>query len=582
MPCAGYTPQQVKGAVCGRGRADKEQVARMVEALLALPEPPRPDHAADALAVADLPRQPRAAGGRAGRERAMIALLRGEVAVRRADHVVVLCDAVGYRAAVSAETLRHVPPVGEQVTLHTHLIVRDDALALYGFHSEQERDLFLMLLSVQAVGPKVALAVLSGGPPRELIAALAAGDAARFQAVPGIGKRTAERIIVELREKVAERRGRRAGRAGDPRAPAEPPPSPRALARDGLLELGYAPAEAEELLREADGQTRRGADRRGAAAGEERRVTVHRAARIQTPYLVAEDELDRSLRPQRARRVRRPGGAARAARGRDRGGSARGEALDHLLLAGPPGLGKTSLAQIVAAELDVPFVQTAGPALERKGDIAAFLTALEPRSVFFVDEIHRLPRTLEETFYPAMEDHRLPITVGQGAGARVVTLELPPFTLVGATTRAGLLTTPLRDRFGIQARLEPYSDGELAVIVRRSAGILEIELDERRRGRDRGAQPRHAARGQPAAQARARLRGGAHGGRRHGGRRRGRAGAARGRRARPGPARPRDPAARSARSSPAGRSASRRWRSPSARSRTRSRTCTSPTCCSRA
>ena len=101
-------------------------------------------------------------------------------------------------------------------------------------------------------------------------------------------------------------------------------------------------------------------------------------------------------------------------------------------------------------------MQTAGPALERKGDIAAFLTALEPRSVFFVDEIHRLARTLEETFYPAMEDHRLPITVGQGAGARVVTLELPPFTLIGATTRAGLLTTPLRDRFGIQARLEPY------------------------------------------------------------------------------------------------------------------------------
>ena len=157
---------------------------------------------------------------------------------------------------------------------------------------------------------------------------------------------------------------------------------------------------------------------------------------------------------------------------------ARGEALDHLLLAGPPGLGKTSLAQIVAAELDVPFVQTAGPALERKGDVAAFLTALEPRSVFFVDEIHRLARALEETFYPAMEDHRLPITVGQGAGARVVTLELPPFTLVGATTRTGLLSTPLRDRFGIHARLEHYSVEQLALIVRRAAGILEIELEQ--------------------------------------------------------------------------------------------------------
>jgi len=200
-------------------------------------------------------------------------------------------------------------------------------------------------------------------------------------------------------------------------------------------------------------------------------------ARIQTPYLVPEDELDRSLRPRRLvdfvgqESLREQLSVAIEA------SAARGEALDHLLLAGPPGLGKTSLAQIVAAELDVPFVQTAGPALERKGDIAAFLTALEPRSVFFVDEIHRLARTLEETFYPAMEDLRLPITVGQGAGARVVTLELPPFTLVGATTRAGLLTTPLRDRFGIQARLEPYTVEQLGVIVRRSAGILEIELD---------------------------------------------------------------------------------------------------------
>jgi holliday junction DNA helicase RuvB len=206
--------------------------------------------------------------------------------------------------------------------------------------------------------------------------------------------------------------------------------------------------------------------------------TAVAAERIQTPYLVPEDELDRSLRPKRLgefigqETLREQLSVAIEA------AAARGDALDHVLLAGPPGLGKTSLAQIVAAELEAPFVQTAGPALERKGDIAAFLTALEPRSVFFVDEIHRLPRALEETFYPAMEDHRLPITVGQGAGARVVTLDLPAFTLIGATTRTGLLTTPLRDRFGIQARLEPYAPDELAAIVRRSAGILEIALDE--------------------------------------------------------------------------------------------------------
>jgi Holliday junction DNA helicase RuvA len=185
----------------------------------------------------------------------MIALLRGEVAVRRTDHVVVLSGSVGYRAAVSAQTLAHVPAVGEQTTLHTHLIVRDDALTLYGFASEQERDLFLMLLSVQAVGPKVALAVLSAGPPRELVAALAAGDAARLQAVPGIGKRTAERIIVELREKVGVQTGAGAAARTPILARRGEPADARLLAREGLLELGYAPVEAEELLRDAEGET---------------------------------------------------------------------------------------------------------------------------------------------------------------------------------------------------------------------------------------------------------------------------------------------------------------------------------------
>jgi holliday junction DNA helicase RuvB len=191
----------------------------------------------------------------------------------------------------------------------------------------------------------------------------------------------------------------------------------------------------------------------------------------------ADDELDRSLRPRRlAEFVNQEQVTAQlevfieAAR-------RRGEPLDHVLLAGPPGLGKTSLAQIVAAELEAPFVQTAGPALERKADIASFLTALEPGSVFFVDEIHRLNRAIEETLYPAMEDRRLPIVLGQGAGARTVTLDLPPFTLVGATTRAGLLTTPLRDRFGVSHRLEHYGADDLARIVHRSAGILAIEIE---------------------------------------------------------------------------------------------------------
>ncbi len=191
-----------------------------------------------------------------------------------------------------------------------------------------------------------------------------------------------------------------------------------------------------------------------------------------------DDDFDRSLRPPKledfvnqVQVTEQLGIFIEAARRRE-------EALDHVLLAGPPGLGKTSLAHIIAAELNVPMVQTAGPALERKADIAAFLTSLEPGSVFFIDEIHRLGRAIEETLYPAMEDRRLPVVLGQGAGARTVTLDLPPFTLIGATTRTGLLTTPLRDRFGVCHRLEHYDAADLRQIVMRSAGILRIEVTE--------------------------------------------------------------------------------------------------------
>jgi holliday junction DNA helicase RuvA len=180
----------------------------------------------------------------------MIALIQGEVAVRRPDYVVVLCAGVGYRLAVSSETLRHVPAVGTDTTLHTHMVVREDAMLLHGFHSEQERDLFLMLLSVQAVGPKVALAVLSSGSPRELLSSIAGADAARFQSVPGIGKRTAERIIVELREKVGV-----ADSSLESLGAVRRLDGPRAVAHEGLIALGYSAPEAEELLREADGES---------------------------------------------------------------------------------------------------------------------------------------------------------------------------------------------------------------------------------------------------------------------------------------------------------------------------------------
>ena len=178
----------------------------------------------------------------------MIASVRGKVLVRRPENVVIECAGVGYRLAVSAHTLQGIPEVGKEATLHSHLIMRDDAMQLYGFASEDERDLFLMLIGVQGVGPKMALAVLSGGTTGELLNAIAAGDAARFQAVPGIGKRTAERVIVELREKVGER-GQGEGivvtRADDPRG----------MARQGLTGLGFTLQEADQLLAGAEGET---------------------------------------------------------------------------------------------------------------------------------------------------------------------------------------------------------------------------------------------------------------------------------------------------------------------------------------
>ena len=189
-----------------------------------------------------------------------------------------------------------------------------------------------------------------------------------------------------------------------------------------------------------------------------------------------EEEVEKSLRPRtlddfvgQERTKEQLEIALEAAKGR-------GEALDHVLLVGPPGLGKTTLATIIREELDVGIRTVAGPALERKGDMAAILTGLDPKDVLFVDEIHRVNRAIEEILYPALEDFRLDIVVGQGAGARTLTLDLPPFTLVGATTRTGLLTTPLRDRFGMTFRLGYYEPDELATIVRRSAGILRVDI----------------------------------------------------------------------------------------------------------
>lgn len=198
---------------------------------------------------------------------------------------------------------------------------------------------------------------------------------------------------------------------------------------------------------------------------------------VNTSYIPTEDEYDTSLRPSRLEEYIGQDKVKENLKVYIEAAKMRKDTLDHVLLYGPPGLGKTTLAAIIAAEMGVNFRVTSGPAIEKQGDLAAILTNLQPGDVLFIDEIHRMQRSVEEILYPAMEDHVLDIIIGKGPAARSIRIDLAPFTLIGATTRAGQLSTPLRDRFGVISRLELYSHEELASIVTRSAGILGLPID---------------------------------------------------------------------------------------------------------
>ena len=466
------------------------------------------------------------------------------------------CGGVGYRLAVSAETLRHAPAVGKPATLHTHLIVRDDALQLYGFATEEERDLFLLLIGVQSVGPKVALAVLSGGTPRELLAAVAAGDTARLQAVPGIGKRTAERIVVELREKVG------AAPADDPIVVARGD-DPRLLARDGLVGLGFSPRRPSSCSTARRRRHARGPDRARAEGG--------------APVMIRTPGVDRSRRRTSAprtsstRRCARSGSTSSSARRRSRSSSrSRSRPRRARRRARPRAARRPARASARPPRPDRrggarrPVRPDRRPGARAQGrhrrlphrPRAAHASSSSTRST---GSRARWRRRSTPRWRTASCRSRS----ASGAGAKVVTLDLPPFTLIGATTRAGLLTTPLRDRFGIQHRLEHYAPGDLArIVVRSRAASSASRSTPPARARSptaRRGTPRVANRLLKRVRDFAQVRG--DGRDRRDGRRR-RAGPARGRPRGPRPAGPRAARARSASASPAARSASRRSPSP--------------------
>ena len=433
----------------------------------------------------------------------MIGSLRGTIVHRSARGEVLLeVGGVGYRVTVPPATMAHLGELGATALVHTHLAVREDSLTLFGFATRDERDCFEALIGAHGVGPALALAILSVHGPALLRQALADGDLDALCLVPGVGRKTAARLMIELKSRldlpdddleaaVAANghgaRPRQRQRVASPTGPRCGPPWPPSATRPtrstapcatcppraASKTSSAAPSASSEPVDDRSGVQFRGichptahqgaaGDAQRAAGHRPRARGGHRGGHPPAPpagEFVGQGQLRQHLDILL--------GAARG----------RGEPVDHLLFAGPPGLGKTSLAGIVAAEMGVGFRITSGPALERAGDLASVLTNLVEGDVLFIDEIHRLSRVVEEVLYPAMEDFQLDIMIGKGPSARSIRLDLPRFTLVGATTRTGLITGPLRDRFGFVARLDYYRVDELEAIVRRAAGIMGVPLE---------------------------------------------------------------------------------------------------------
>ena len=443
----------------------------------------------------------------------MIAHLRGTVAGVAPDGAVIEVGGVGMRVQCTPGTLATLKP-GEPAQVATSLVVREDSLTLYGFVSDDERNVFELLQTASGVGPRLALAMLAVHAPDALRRAVSTEDLGALTMVPGIGRKGAQRIVLEMKDRLGP-----PGESGDglpfravQRTPVMAGPGAVRPGEPGLAGQGRRPGHRGARGRGRDRRLRRrrggcghGAAGRPAQAeqavammtedealrrAEEAELAARRArpedgdgheggAGMVSPLADADERvIESALRPKRLTEFT---GQARVREQLSlilQSALRRGRPPDHVLLAGPPGLGKTTIAMIVAAELGAPLRITSGPAIERSGDLAAVLSTLSEGEVVFIDEIHRLARPAEEMLYLAMEDFRVDVVIGKGPGATAIPLEIAPFTLVGATTRAGLLPAPLRDRFGFTAHLDFYQPDELEIIIRRSAGLLGVTLTD--------------------------------------------------------------------------------------------------------